>query len=65
MLEDHKASNVPIRYQCSWCGFDSREGEHGLQEDRPDGGVNILCKVVMQVWHPTKSWRIEGVTEGQ
>lgn len=55
-------ASVKVQHQCYWCGHDSREGTHGVQVDRPDGGVNINCTVTMMVQHPAKVWRIDGVT---
>lgn len=59
MFDWHKA-NPKIQYQCPWCGLDRRQGVHAIEEDRPDGGVNILYKVVMDTHHPAKIGRIDG-----
>lgn len=60
MFDWHKAK-PHIKYQCPWCGLDNRQGRHGDQIDRKDGGVNIVCTVVMEVWHPAKVAHIREV----
>lgn len=59
---DWQRAKVKVQHQCPFCGLDNREGSHGQEIPRKDGGVNMVCTVVMEVRHPAKSWRIEGVT---
>lgn len=62
MFDWHKA-NPKVQYLCPWCGLDNREGHHGQELPRTDGGVNVVCTVVMHVHYPAKSWRItDGTT---
>lgn len=55
-------ASVKVQHQCYWCGFDNREGTHGVQVDRPDGGLDIKCTMTMHTVYPAKMWRLEGVT---
>lgn len=61
MLEE----KVKLRHQCPWCGTDVREGEHAIQQDRPDGGVNVSCRVLMYVFHPARVFVLEASADAQ
>lgn len=57
---------VKLRHQCCWCGYDRREGEHGIQQDRPQGdGVNVFCKVLVQVHYPARVFVLEASSDAQ
>lgn len=55
--------DVKLQHQCPWCGTDVREGEHAIQQDRPDGGVNVCCKVLMFVRYPARVFRMDEVVD--